>query len=91
VLNLYTNQAIHITAARTSQGLDNLRAWYIQLFNMLLPDASFTLTGYSGSGNSRHLTWTAVSSKGRVNNGNDTFGLLDGRINYHYSFFTVKT
>jgi hypothetical protein len=90
VLSLYTNTAVHINASRSTQGLDNLRTWYVQLFNTLLPDATYKLTGYSGVGNSRHLTWTATSPKGRVNNGNDTFGLLDGKINYHYSFFTVQ-
>lgn len=90
VLSLYTNSAVHINATRTTQGLDNLRAWYLRLFNTILPDASFRLTGYSGTGNSRHFTWTATSSKGRVNNGNDTLGLIDGKISYHYSFFSVQ-
>ena len=90
MLNLYTNTAIHINASRSTQGLDNLRTWYVQVFNTLLPEAVFKLTGYSGTGSSRHLTWTAVSPKGRVNNGNDTLGLLDGKIAYHYSFFTVQ-
>jgi hypothetical protein len=90
MLALYASTAVHITAARTSQGLENLRNWYTQLFNQVLPNATFTLTGYSGSGNSRHLTWTATSNAGMVQNGNDTFGLFnDGKINYHYSFFTV--
>jgi hypothetical protein len=90
VLNLYTPTAVHINASRSTQGLDNLRAWYMQLFNHLLPDATFKLTGYSGKGSTRHLSWTASSSAGRVNNGNDTFGLLNGKINYHYSFFSVQ-
>ena len=90
LLALYTNTAVHINASRSVQGLDNLRAWYTQLFNTLLPDATFKLTGYSGTGNSRHLTWTAASANGRVNNGNDTLGLQGGKINYHYSFFSIQ-
>jgi hypothetical protein len=36
------------------------------------------------------MTWTATSPKGTVQNGSDSFGLFaDGKINYHYSFFTV--
>jgi hypothetical protein len=89
LLGLYTSTAVHITAARTIQGLDTIRSWYQQLLGQILPNAVFTLTGYSGTGNSRHLTWTATSSRGVVYNGNDTFGLLNDRINYHYSFFTV--
>jgi len=56
----------------------------------VLPNATFELTGYSGTGNSRHLTWTATSSAGQVTNGNDTFGLMNGKIGYHYTFFTVS-
>jgi len=43
----------------------------------------------SGTGNTRHFTWTATSSKGKVTNGNDTLGILDGKIVYHYSYYTV--
>lgn len=89
VLALYTSTPVHITPARTIQGLDNLRNWYTQLFGQILPNATFTLTGYAGSGSSRHLTWTATSGAGSVQNGNDTLGMLNDKINYHYSFFTV--
>ena len=90
VLKLYNNTAVHISATRSMQGLENLRSWYADLFNTLLPEATFKLSGYSGTGNSRHLSWTATSSRGRVNNGSDTFGLIAGKINYHYSFFNVQ-
>jgi hypothetical protein len=90
MLRLYTTTAVHINSSRTTQGMDNLRTWYNQLFNNILPEATFTLTLYSGKGNSRHLTWSATSTKGRVHNGNDTLGMLNGKINYHYSFFTVN-
>jgi hypothetical protein len=35
------------------------------------------------------MTWTALSSKAMVRNGNDTLGILKGKISYHYSFFIV--
>lgn len=86
---LYAPMAVHVTSARTIQGIDAICAWYTTLFNQILPNATFTLTGFSGTGSSRHLTWTAVSSQGKVHNGNDTLGLSDGKIVYHYSFFTT--
>lgn len=89
VLALYTQLPVHVTAARTIQGLPALQNWYTSLFDTVLPDATFTLTGFSGSGSTRHLNWTAVSGKGSVLNGSDTFGLSDGKIAYHYTFFTV--
>jgi len=90
VNNLYLPGAVHTTFVKTVQGSEALRAWYDNLFTQLLPDSAFTLTGASGKGNSRHFTWTAQSARGRVNNGSDTFGLLDGKIAYHYSFFHIS-
>lgn len=89
VLQLYNPNGVHITAARSVQGYDDMRIWYQALFFSLLPNAKFVHTGFSGKGNSRHLTWTATSDLGEVFNGNDTFGLYKGKITYHYSFFTI--
>jgi hypothetical protein len=85
----YTTNAVHVNAARTIQGIPAIRAWYQSLFNQILPNGRFTLTSFTGSGNSRHFAWTATSNAGSVRNGNDTFGLVDGKIGYHYTFFTV--
>ena len=89
VADLYAENAVHVNAVRTVQGKVNIRTWYATLFGQILPNAKFTLTGYSGKGNSRHMAWEAVSSAGAVRNGNDTLGLQDGKIAYHYTFFTV--
>jgi hypothetical protein len=89
IVSLYSLPAIHINAIRTTQGFENLRAWYTQLFNEILPDSNFKLGSYTGKGSSRHMTWTASSSKGLVRNGNDTLGISKGKISYQYSFFTV--
>jgi hypothetical protein len=90
VLKLYNSNAVHITAARSVQGFQDMRIWFQALFFSLLPNAKFVHTGFSGTGNSRHLTWTATSDMGAVHNGNDTFGLYKGKITYHYSFFTIS-
>lgn len=90
IVNLYNTNGVHITAARSIQGHDDMRIWYEALLSSLLPNGKFLHTGYSGSGNSRHLTWTAESEMGAVHNGNDTFGLYKGKITYHYSFFSLS-
>lgn len=90
VIKLYQPLAVHVNASRTVSGQAAIKSWYQTLFNQVLVKASFTLTGFSGHGNSRHLTWTANSSSGRVLNGNDTLGLIDGKISYHFTFFTVS-
>jgi hypothetical protein len=86
---LYQINGVHITTQETIQGPEKLLLWYNTFLNHTLPDAAFTLTGVTGEGNSRHFTWTAESSKGRVLNGKDTFGLLGGKITFHYTFFDV--
>lgn len=90
VMALYQDQAVHITSNRTIQGKDALTQWYQSLFTEILPEGEFTLTGFSGTGNIRHLTWTASSSQGEVLNGRDTLGLLEDKISYHFSEFTVS-
>jgi hypothetical protein len=87
---LYTPNGVHVTAARTIQGPAAIQSWYQTLLTQLLPNATFSLVSYSGSGSSRHLTWTATSGAGHVNNGDDTLGLLDGKIAYHFSSFSVS-
>jgi hypothetical protein len=86
---LYISTAVHVTSARTVQGTVAIQNWYQTFFNQLLPNATFTLVSSSGSGSSRHLTWTATSSAGNVNNGSDTFGLVGGQIAYHFCSYTV--
>ncbi|MHB1480961.1 MAG: nuclear transport factor 2 family protein [Bellilinea sp.] len=88
--SLYLPDAVHITFVKAVQGSEALRSWYTNLFTQVLPESSFKLTSVSGKGNSRHFTWTAQSTKGQVNNGSDTIGLLDGKIAYHYSYFHVS-
>ena len=89
IIQLYTLPAVHISARGTTQGLDNLRLWYTQLFNDILPHGKFSMGTYSGRGSARHFTWTAGSSKGNVRNGSDTLGINHEKINYHYTYFTV--
>ena len=89
IISLYTLPAVHINNIRTTQGFENLRLWYKKLFTEMLPDSNFILGSYDGKGSSRHMTWTASSSKGIVRNGNDTLAISKGKISYHYSFFYV--
>ncbi|NIS79149.1 MAG: hypothetical protein GTO14_02755 [Anaerolineales bacterium] len=91
IADLYAQRAAHVTGARTVLGSSAIREWYTFLFKQLLPNANFRLTGKSGTRNSRHFTWTATSDKGEVRNGNDILGILDDRIQYHYTYFTLST
>jgi hypothetical protein len=90
VVALYSPTAIHVNSARTVQGTAAIRAWYQSLFNQILPNGVFVHTGFTGSGSSRHFTWTATSSAGNVFNGSDTFGLINNQIVYHYTSFSIS-
>jgi hypothetical protein len=90
VADLYTDKAAHVTGERTVVGRAPVEAWYRRLFGQLLPQGTFEVTGKLVDGATRHFTWTASSSNGRVQNGNDTLRVLDGRILYHYSYFTIR-
>lgn len=90
VLSLYNENAALITPYRTRQGLDLLRVWYQDLFAQVLPDAGFSLVEYTSRLGSRRFTWTATSSAGIVNDGSDAFGLVAGKIVYHYTSFSVS-
>ena len=89
VLDLYHANAAHVTARRTIVGKDDLRAWYEELIHTTLRGGAFTLGEISGNAGYRRFTWTADSYSGHAEDGDDTIGLRDGLIQYHYSYFTV--
>jgi ketosteroid isomerase-like protein len=91
IMALFTSEAVHIDAKSTIQGTTSIRSWFEQFINTTLPSGSFTLVSYSGSDTSRNFTWTATSSTGKVTNGSDTLGLVDGKIVYHYTFYTITS
>jgi hypothetical protein len=90
VAGLYNENAAHVTGEQTLVGRDAIRSWYGHLFDKVLPEAAFEVTGKIGSGTTRHFTWTASGTRGQVLDGNDTLGVVDGRIRYHYSYFNVS-
>ncbi len=89
LFELYQDEAVHITSERTIQGKETIKSWFSTLFTDILPDSVFTLVGFTGKGNTRQINWTAKSSTGNVKNGSDTLGLLNGKIAYHFSDFSV--
>jgi len=71
------------------QGQEAVKSWFSTIFSEIIPEGTFTLAGFSGEGSTRQISWTASSSSGNVQNGSDTLGLIDGKIAYHFSEFTV--
>jgi hypothetical protein len=90
IAGLYRDNAAHVTAQRTIIGREAIAGWYRALLNEAMPNADFKVTGKSGTGPTRQFTWTATSDRGTVADGNDTLGLVDGRIQYHYTYFNLR-
>lgn len=90
LLQLYQPNAAHITVARTVVGLEAIEEWYRVFFGQLLPNVTIELNEKRGMGSTRHFTWKATSDRGTVLDGSDTLGIRDGRIQYHYTYFTIN-
>jgi hypothetical protein len=91
VVSLYQPNAVHITSARTVQGTAALHAWYETFLNLQNTKSTFAITGCTGSGNNRHFTWSASAENDSTFEGKDTFGLLNGKVVFHYSSFSKKS
>jgi hypothetical protein len=89
VVSLYRTDAVHITPTETVQGTQNILGWYSNLLNKTLPNATFTLVRAEGTSKSMKFYWNCQSPKGRVENGYDTVGLINGKIVYHHSQYKV--
>lgn len=89
-LDLYTDDAVHITAESTIQGKSNIRGFYCQVLTNMLNGGVFKITNQIVKNQTRHFTWTCTSTRGKVTDGSDTIGIKDGKIAYHYTHFTVS-
>ncbi|HNY99857.1 MAG TPA: nuclear transport factor 2 family protein [Anaerolineaceae bacterium] len=89
LVNLYRDDAFHITSARTIRGKDAIRAWYNLLFTEIAPNAKFQMLNKTDSGQSLHFSWNAELQSGRRLNGMDSFRKSGDLIYYHYSFFSA--
>lgn len=87
---LYHDRGVHITAEKTIQGKPAIQDWFLDFIVTRMPEAKFTMTNLTGDETTRHFNWQATSSAGKIVDGNDTLGLHNGKIVYHYSYFTIS-
>jgi hypothetical protein len=88
VLACYQPNAALVTAERTRYPREALSEWYHALLTDLR-GAVFTLQSITGNGNTRHVTWTALAPQAQILDGDDTFGVLGGLLQYHATRFTL--
>lgn len=91
LLRLYQPNAGHVTARRTILGPEDLSKWYLDLLKNQLAGAKFSLLETSGQGHARRLKWAASGPAGKLAEGDDTLGLREGLIQYHYTSFTLAS
>jgi hypothetical protein len=87
---LYSDNAAHVTGERTIFSRQAIANWYQELLKQELPKAQFEVTGKAGSEGTRHYTWSARSPRGEIADGSDTLGLHDGKIQFHFTNYTVR-
>jgi hypothetical protein len=85
ILSLYLPDAVHINAQRTIQGQPALRDWYLMSFEDFLKDAVLEVTVKEKSETIRKFSWKASTTSSNLLSGNDSIGLSNGKILYHYS------
>lgn len=90
IKNLYQTDAVHIDAKMTIQGHLSLAEWYSDLFNSDFKDKTIKILSISKKESTRQFSWVANAVSGDMVEGNDTLGLLDYKIIYHYSSFSRK-
>jgi len=87
---LFAPNGVHIFGGGAMiAGPAAIRQWYVDLFNSLLPNAIFTITGTLGSGTTRHLLWTATGQGVKVLNGEMTLNLINDQIVYMSDVFNI--
>ena len=89
-MEFYQPDAVHIDAKETIQGLSSLAAWFTEVINSDFKEKTIQILEISKKDHTRQFSWIAKAENGDMVEGNDTLGLLDNKIIYHYSSFTRK-
>ena len=88
IMALYQSNAVLVTANKTAQGHDDIRAYYVDLLGKL-SGAEITAETELSQANIRHVRWQALgaSTGFEIRDGQDTLGTRQGLIQYHSSVF----
>ena len=91
LVGLYHSDAVHVTTAGTVQGHAPIRQWYEQLLANDLPGATFNIGPQTNKDGVRQVAWRAASTRGAVNDGSDTLCIMDGKIAFHATQFSIRS
>jgi len=85
ILNLYSDRSVLITSSAAALGKSSIQQWLTK-FIKVLGDAEISIVSQSQHTWGYHLKWQASNGTGLRFEGQDTLGILDQKIIYHYSF-----
>ena len=85
IIALYTDDAVHIDAARTIQGKTAIKNYFLEYMPTLPANAVFTLTAETGNSETRHISWELKNGSTLLARGQETFGISSNLIIYHYA------
>jgi hypothetical protein len=85
LISLYSDDAIHITAERTIQGKSALRDYFENLLKNDLQGHILKIDDVRGNDKTQHFSWVELKESSEINQGEDTIGILNEKILYHYS------
>jgi hypothetical protein len=88
VLDFYEKDAVHVRIEGAVQGKNAIQPRIASLMKDFT-NGNFTLLGEFNHKNTYSFQWEAANKNGNQLEGQDTIGVTDNKINYHYSF--IKT
>ncbi|HUN22397.1 MAG TPA: nuclear transport factor 2 family protein [Anaerolineales bacterium] len=89
LLSLYHENAGLVAGQKLIIGRQALRTWFEHFLFNLLPNGAYNVGLPRGADVAWSFRWTCNSTAGQVQKGNDTLGLRDGLIQYHFMSFIV--
>jgi hypothetical protein len=92
IVKLYEPEGVLVTNRHTLKGPYELRNYYTNLLDAVLPKGQFAVEKRESRDNIEHVTWSGSTSSlaRKISGGQDTIGLRDGRIQYHTSLYQVS-
>jgi hypothetical protein len=90
ILSIYAKNAVLVTPKQTIQGDSNIRTYFEQVIMTELKNGDFRVTSRRTNDNTIHFNWTCSSKRGNVSDGKDTIGVRNGKVIYHYCYYTIS-
>jgi hypothetical protein len=79
----YTNESEVLTPVGPLKGLDAIRGFFAEYFNIIPTGSAFEMKQLTVTQNVGYVAWASESTKTKIPIGTDTFILENGKIRFH--------